>query len=116
MACLVQYLSRCHDAEAPGVATGGRDAAVRRRARRPGHDGRMASRSRPALPHVSRLWGANWQIWHESPLWCSLVQIGRQDSFKLMRDLLLLAIHLRLAIFITVCSRGLGGQSVVDRA
>jgi hypothetical protein len=26
-----QYLSRCHDAEAPGVATGGRDAAVRRR-------------------------------------------------------------------------------------
>jgi hypothetical protein len=34
------------------------------------------------------LWVANWQIWHESPLWCSLVQIGQQDSFQLMRDLL----------------------------
>ena len=33
---------------------------------------------------------ANWQIWHGSPPWCSLVQIGRQDSFQLMRDLLLL--------------------------
>jgi hypothetical protein len=41
---------------------------------------------------------ANWQIWHESPLWCSLVQIGRQDSFQLMRDLLLLAIHLLVTL------------------
>src|ERR1700746_1715707 len=40
------------------------------------------------------VWVANWQIWHESPPWCSLVQSGRQDSFQLMRDLLLLAIHL----------------------
>jgi hypothetical protein len=46
------------------------------------------------------LWVANWQIWHESPLWCSLVpvQIGLQDSFQLMRDLLLLAIHLLVAL------------------
>jgi hypothetical protein len=43
---------------------------------------------------ISIMWVANWQIWHESPPWCSLVQIGRQDSFQLMRDLLLLAIHL----------------------
>src|SRR5258708_1574630 len=38
-----------------------------------------------------------WRIgkfWRESPLWCSLVQIGRRDNFQLMRDLLLLAIHL----------------------
>jgi hypothetical protein len=35
---------------------------------------------------VNNLWVANWQIWHESPLWCSLVQIGRQDSFQVMRD------------------------------
>src|ERR1700752_5542917 len=43
-------------------------------------------------------WVANWQIWHESPPWCSLVQIGRQDSFHLMRDLLLLAIHLLVTL------------------
>jgi hypothetical protein len=42
---------------------------------------------------ISIMWVANWQIWHESPPWCSLVQIGRQDSFQLMRDLLLVAIH-----------------------
>jgi AcrR family transcriptional regulator len=23
------------------------------------------------------LWVANWQLWHKSPLWCSLAQIGR---------------------------------------
>ena len=28
--------------------------------------------------HVSHyVWVANWQLWHKSPLWCSLAQIGR---------------------------------------
>ena len=26
---------------------------------------------------VVELWVANWQLWHKSPLWCSLAQIGR---------------------------------------
>src|SRR6201982_2376646 len=56
------------------------------------------------------LWVANWQIWHESPLWCSLVQIGRQDSFQLMRDLLLLAIHLLVTLTKLL---GLGGARQV---
>jgi hypothetical protein len=29
------------------------------------------------------LWVANWQIWHESPLWCSLVQIGPATLFQI---------------------------------
>ncbi len=28
------------------------------------------------------LWVANWQLWHKSPLWCSLAQIGRHDNFN----------------------------------
>ena len=44
------------------------------------------------------LWVANWQIWHESPPWCSLVQIDRQDNFQLMRDLLVLAVHLLVTL------------------
>ena len=32
------------------------------------------------------MWVANWQLWHKSPLWCSLAQIGRLDNFQLMRD------------------------------
>jgi hypothetical protein len=42
-----------------------------------------------------------WRIgkfWRESPLWCSLVQIGRRVNFQLMRDLLLLAIHLLVTL------------------
>jgi hypothetical protein len=45
-----------------------------------------------------RVWVANWQLWHKSPLWCSLAQIGRHDNFQLMRDLLLLAIHLLVTL------------------
>ena len=26
---------------------------------------------------IPNLWVANWQLWHKSPLWCSLAQIGR---------------------------------------
>src|SRR6201988_1872651 len=57
------------------------------------------------------LWVANWQIWHESPPWCSLVQVGRQDSFQLMRDLLLLAIH--LLVTLTKFLRPGGARQVV---
>src|ERR1700730_16924654 len=44
---------------------------------------------------------SGWRIakfWRESSLWCSLVQIGRRDNFQLMRDLLLLAIHLLVTL------------------
>jgi hypothetical protein len=44
------------------------------------------------------LWVANWQLWHKSPLWCSLAQICRHDNFQLMRDLLLMAIHLLVTL------------------
>jgi pimeloyl-ACP methyl ester carboxylesterase len=47
-----------------------------------------------AILTMAGLWVANWQLWHKSQLWCSLAQIGRHDNFQLMRDLLLLAIHL----------------------
>jgi putative transposase len=39
---------------------------------------------------------ANFSV--ESLLWRSLVQIGRHDNFQLMRDLLLLAIHLLVTL------------------
>ena len=29
------------------------------------------------LASSRNLWVANWQLWHKSPLWCSLAQIGR---------------------------------------
>ena len=58
--------------------------------------GSIRSRRRSIRPHW--LWVANWQLWHKSPLWCSLAQIGRHDNFQLMRDLLLLTIHLLVTL------------------
>jgi RHS repeat-associated protein len=46
------------------------------------HDYTTGDFSRRSIGQNILLWVANWQLWHKSPLWCSLAQIGRHDNFN----------------------------------
>ena len=37
----------------------------------------MTDAAKAPAEQLAKLWVANWQLWHKSPLWCSLAQIGR---------------------------------------
>ena len=51
---------------------------TRRHLRAAEHFANWANSHSIAVPQWNdSLWVANWQLWHKSPLWCSLAQIGR---------------------------------------